>query len=109
MLIFIGQVFVLEKVKDQTKKAVIKNKIEFDDELLEISNDNGVGKPGTVRSLTINVFLIFYSRVNTRRSSDFKFKKVFRVSKKFLNCIMHCMIFTRYFQNVRLESFVSSV
>ena len=39
----------------------MKNKIEFDDELLEILYDNGVGKPGTVRSLTINVFLIFFS------------------------------------------------
>ena len=59
MLMFIGQGFVLEKVKDQTKKAVMKNKIEFDDELLEILYDNGVGKPGTVRSLIINAFIIF--------------------------------------------------
>ena len=59
MLMFIGQVFVLEKVKDHTKKAVMKNKIEFDDELLEILYDNGVGKPGTVRSLIINAFIIF--------------------------------------------------
>lgn len=37
----------------------MKNKIEFDDELLEILYDNGVGKPGTVRSLIINAFIIF--------------------------------------------------
>ena len=37
----------------------MKNKIEFDDELLEILYDNGVGKPGIVKFLIINVFIIF--------------------------------------------------
>ena len=58
---FIGQVSVLERVQDQSKKAAMKDKIEFDDELLEILYDNGVGKPGTVKFLNIKALIIFFS------------------------------------------------
>ena len=58
-LVFIDQVFVLKK-KRSDKKAIMKNKIEFDDELLEILYENGVGKPGIVNFLIINVFIIFF-------------------------------------------------
>ena len=46
---FISQVSGFEAVHDQTKKALMKNKIEFDEDLLEILYDNGVGKPGIVK------------------------------------------------------------
>ena len=41
----------------------MENKIEFDEELLEILYDNGVGKPGTVKFFIINALTIFPSKL----------------------------------------------
>ena len=52
-------IFCSWKSQRSDQKVLMKNKIEFDEELLEILYDNGVGKPGTVKFFIINAFIIF--------------------------------------------------